>query len=265
VNTDRKAKTIDLPLLRSPNLHSLSYTIYYTNCLVKSCASEFAALRDVLLGNKALTSLNLRTEWDDAYTTTDYRNGELNLQIEPGMRLPDLQELTLDCYDTYHLSQAHCQTWRSCMNWDTLRSLDLEKGCPRYLISALTDAVPHLKRLAFGFWPNHQRVPTWDCPDLEIIKRFLTSINGLEYVRVFCWDDKDFRLIRPTLLEKHGASLRELFGDYSYRDGWDLGEVEKVCKKASGLQVLSTSLSMRQEGSGAESRSRWVRCFSHAF
>jgi hypothetical protein len=257
-NTDRKSAMLDLPLLRSPNLYSLAYTVYYDDDGI----SEFSILRDTLLQSKALKHLSLYVKSVSRLQTPHGQPGPLNLQFEPGMRFPDLETLRLSYFHQYDLSREHCDMWSSCMNWHTLRSLDLQRGGPRYLFAALTNKIPQLKRLAFGFWPMHGYGPTWDCPDLDVIRRFLESIDGLEYVATCCLDDSIYRQIRPALLEKHGASLRELVSYYRYRNSWDVREVEKVCEAAPGLQVLSTSLSRQQEGSGTESRSRWVRCSS---
>lgn len=201
-------------LLSSPSLRRLDFTIY-GNLFLKAKPSEFYVFKQILMRAQSLKSLTLQIS---SYATKklplplDTKAGELNLQFEPGDEFPALEELMLDCYNCYDLSAAHCDMWTKCMDWSCLRILDVGHATPQYFLRAITGPVPQLKALRFGFWPNsHGPKATWNSPPaLEVVKKFVDSIDALQSVIFFSWKDTECAQIRPELLAKHGQSLKVL-------------------------------------------------------
>jgi hypothetical protein len=97
-------------LLSSPSLCKLDFIIY-GKLFDESQPSEFNVFKRLLMKFRSIKGLTLHI----ADYATDYlpvlhnaKPGELNLQFEPGDKFPALEELTLDCYNWYYLSAAHC-------------------------------------------------------------------------------------------------------------------------------------------------------------
>lgn len=98
------------------------------------------------------------------------------------------------------------------MDWSRLLTLDFGRGCPVYLLEAITGLVPQLKVFGFGFWCKTGAAS--DSRNLRedpmIIERFLGSIGALERVNLDCEDNSIVHKLYPALLKKHGESLRQL-------------------------------------------------------
>jgi hypothetical protein len=262
INTARQDRPMQRALLSSPSLRGLDFTIY-GELFAEAQPSEFYIFKQLLIKERSLKSLTLHIS---SYATEriplppDAKAGELNLQVEPGDELPSLEELRLgDCYDWYYLSAAHCDMWTKCMDWSCLRTLDLGHATPQYFIRAITGHVPQLKTLRFGFWLNpHGPKATWNSPpDLEVVKKFVDSIDALQSVTFFSWKDAECAQIRPELLAKHGQSLKVLKHELDFRDAWKLEHFEELRDKARVLQELEVTIAMERVVEGPESNSRW--------
>lgn len=101
------------------------------------------------------------------------------------------------------------------MGWSVLRRLDLGHRAPRYMLAALMRNVPPLKTLSFGFWRNYRPASTWDRPDLDVVRQFLDSVDGLKELAVTNWAKGEFDLIQEDLFVKHRATLWQLRVSYS--------------------------------------------------
>lgn len=242
---------MDEGALTSSQLYSVDYHIDDDDSPGQH--SELPSFKKLLLHAKNLKVLKVHMDQSSRYSTPYYADDPLNFQFQPNDQFPALEELTMDCYPRYELTVEHCDLWATCMDWGSLRKLDLDKGCPRHLLAAITGMVPQLKSLAFGFYSNHD-VSTWECPDLDMLRRFLVSIQELEDVRIRAWDDTKYAQIRPLLFEKHGKTLKHLSVEYGERDGWAGEDISVLYKHAPHLQSLNTAVHMRQElvsGSGS--------------
>jgi hypothetical protein len=185
----------------------------------------------------------------------------MNLQFEQDDQFPALEELTFDssCQDTYYLSTEHCQQWLKCMDWTKMRKLDLGRGMPRYLLAALTGHVSQLKHLTLGLWPNQKtNHPIWDCPDLDVVRRFVASIDGLEHLQTYSWYDKEYSQIRPALLDKHGPTLLHFNVTVTPDDAWTADEIATLVTKAPNLQSLCVMVKMHEQSPCPHSKSIWV-------
>jgi hypothetical protein len=241
------AKELDKSTLSSPQLHVLEITVYYSGAFNDHCTSEFNTLKRLLIRGGNLKTLTLRASPVSRFTPLYLKDGPLNLQFEEHDRFPALEELALG-YNEYHLSMEHYQSWLACMDWSQLRKLDLERGMPPHLLSILTGHVTQLKSLRFGVWPDpHNASPTWNSTDFSITERFLQSINGLEHIATWSWDDVVISQLRPTLLDKHGHSLRHLESSLDWRDAWPAGELTRLLEQAPKLRTLSVYIKLHDE------------------
>jgi hypothetical protein len=261
INTARQDRPLQHALLSSPSLHGLDFTIY-GELFTKAQPSEFYVFKQLLMKKRNLKSLKLdisRYETEKRQLPRDVKAGELNLQFEPGDEFPALEELTLECYDWYYLSAAHCGMWTKCMDWSCLRTLDVGHATPQYFIRAITGRVPQLKSLRFGFWPNHQGPKaTWNSPpDMAVVKSFVDSIDALQSVIFFSWNDVECAQIRPTLLAKHGPSLKVLKHELDFRDAWKLEHFEELRDKARALEELEVTIAMERVSGHPNPISRW--------
>lgn len=211
--------------------------------------SEFAVFKHCLLKASGLKSLTLHLE--SGKVNEDYHPGELNLQLQAGDAFPALESLTLSnaCYDSYSLNAKHCQMWVQCMDWSTLRHLDLGHSSPQYLLPALSGQVRNLVSLRFGFWPNFSGPrASWASPaDLDVVRCFLKSIDALQVLQLMTGDDTQCAQIRPLLLRKHGPSLRKLVVWLGMRQGWKLSHFEDLRKYAPNLVELDVPAELTQE------------------
>ncbi|OAL43394.1 hypothetical protein IQ07DRAFT_650232 [Pyrenochaeta sp. DS3sAY3a] len=261
VNIERHDLVMQHELLSSPSLHTLDITVL-GQILGWSKTSEFRVLKSLLQHAQGLKSLTLRiTGWhgDIRSPPPDFEEGKLNLQFEPGDEFPALEELTLDCYNWYHLDTAHCEMWANCMDWSCLRRLDLGHATPQYLLPAITGRVPQITNLRFGFWPNpYGPKSIWSSPeDLGVVERFVESVDALESVTFFTWTDKECSQIRPALLAKHGRSLKKLRHELDFRDAWKPEHLEDLRDMAPGLEDLSVTIEMEQLSAYPNARSCW--------
>lgn len=253
---------MDKNLLSSPHLHSLDNTAYTCRLLTRS-PSELHAFKSCLLQARNLRLLTLRmTTYRNVIGSSppDLVDGEVNLQFSEHDHFPALQELVLDCYDVYYLSAPHCETWVKAMDWTRLRSLDLGHATPQYLLPALSGKIPGLLCLTMGWWPNHNGPQaTWRSPDLDTVRRFLEGIDALERVTLYSWNDKEASQIRPSLLEKHGKSLKRLEARLDFRDAWKSEHFDELLEKAPNLQELTVTGEIWQVRRYPGERSAWVR------
>jgi hypothetical protein len=256
---------LDTDLLSSPQLHSLTYTVYGADVVtgygVREFHSEFEALRECLLQAKSLKCLRLsvdgRTSKQDSWSASPR-----NLNFQDGHVFPALEELTLPYYE-YSLTALHCKQWIHAMDWSHLQRLDLDRGSPPHLFVALTGQVPQLKALKFGMWdfPPSIGSAIWDCYDLTIAARFFDSIDGLEEVVAKNFSGEEFNQIRSALLEKHGRTLRKLHVNYRYAlaKGWGWTDVRTFVEQCPRVRDLSLDIAMVKETTEGQLHSLWVR------
>ena len=184
--------------------------------------------------------------------------GPNNLQFLPGSVFPPLEELSLP-HEKYRLSKGHLDQWLVAMDWSHLRRLDVLRGCPQHLFVALTDRVPQLKSITFGFW-YPRRSFELGFVDLEIIRRFFDSIQGLEEIVVESFRMHYFDSIKDQIFDKHGRTLRKVHVDYSMpgNEGWKCEVVQKLVDQCPGLRHLALMAAMEVENSVGTSSSRRI-------
>ncbi|KAH7411584.1 hypothetical protein DE146DRAFT_732042 [Phaeosphaeria sp. MPI-PUGE-AT-0046c] len=235
---------IDTAALSSPSLHTLDSTVYAG----ADKSSGFPAFRDCLLKARGLKSLTLRLE--QGYAGGRYQPGEANLQLRPHDMLPVLESLALDG-TWFDLNAQHCQMWTQCMDWSKLRSLEITHAVPHGMLPALTGRVRGLVKLRLGFWPEDEynsRFRSWACPaDIEVVQRFLDSIDALQEMTLFTGENVDCKWLAPSLLQSHGHSLKKLVIKLGLRQGWNLCDFEDLRKYVPLLEELEVPVAMYQE------------------
>jgi hypothetical protein len=259
INNERGAYEMDKALLSSPNLHFLSYTVL-ANELMHECSSEMNELKKCLLRARGLKVLHLQVDRNNRVVSSDFTHGPLNLPFQQGDSFSALEELTLDPdLQNYFPTRDHCEMWATCMNWSSLVKLDLNHGSPPHLLKALTGRVPQLKVFNFGFWEHSKASSSlWNCDnDLGILTRFLESIEALESVKTYSWDDEQMHFIRRALLASSGASLRHLQSNTVQRASWEPGEFLALRERAPGLQTLVAPMKLQQATQAQEEGTIW--------
>lgn len=259
--SERHDRPLQHSLMSSPSLHKLDITILGM-LFQDPHLSEFRTFKRLIMTTGSLKGLTLRVssyEKEKYAVSSDLASGELNLPFEPGDKFPALEELTLDCYDWYYLSAAHCEMWASCMDWSRLRSLDLGHATPQYLLPAISGRIPNLKRLRFGFWLNpHGPRANWNSSqDLTIVTDFVSSIEALQELTLFSWNDVECSQIRPAVFAHHGSSLRVLRHELDFRDAWKLEHFEDLRQHVPGIEELSVTIAMEEIKPYPGSRSDW--------
>jgi hypothetical protein len=184
-----------------------------------------------------------------------------NLDIQEGEIFPDLEELSLP-FHLYVLSAAHCVTWSGAMNWTHLRRLDLGRGAPKHLFTALAGNLPNLKTLRFGFWSTYGYNQTWECPDMSLVCRFLDNLNSLEDLDVESFDMREFQeLLRSPNFNRIGGGLRKLRASFggATATGFTPAETRLLVKSCPQLRVLHLMIAMETDNSVSYRSTIWVR------
>jgi hypothetical protein len=249
---------MDKAVLSSPNLHHLDFT-----ALAKQpqavCVSELSELKRCLLHARNLKILRLQVCAASWQTNEDYEESPLNLPFRDGDNFPALEELALDPkLQNYFPTAQHCEMWSRCMDWGHLHTLDLGYGTPTALLEALTGRIAQLKTFNFGFWSEtYFPKPLWNCSkDISVLERFLNSIDGLRDVKMHSMDDEHMQQVRPTLLTKHGRSLRSLEAEYGKIVAWEPCHFYALAENAQGMKILRLPMKM-QNKAGEDDLSVW--------
>jgi hypothetical protein len=242
---------MDRAILSSLHLDNLDFTaLAYRPKAV--CPSEMSELKQCLLQARNLKTLRLQVGALSGHMNDDYQESPLNLPFRDGDMFPALEELTLDPeHQNYFPTAENCQMWSRCMDWGRLHTLDFGHGTPTALLQALTGRVPQLKTLNFGFWEGYGAARTyWNSNrDMKVLERFLNSIDALRNVKTYCDDDDDMQMVRPTLLAKHGQSLRSLEAKYARSVAWEPEHFYNLADTARGIKILRLPMKVqRKEG-----------------
>jgi hypothetical protein len=258
--------TLDTRLLSSPQLHSLDLTVLGNFNGSLTPRSEFQTLRNCLLQATNLKRLHLDANSANEDQKTWIESPQ-HLCFRPGDTFPPLHELSLK-YDTYKLTEPHCLQWMRAMDFSHLRVLDLDHGCPEFFFARLTNHVPNLKALKFGFWPVHSGSRSWRCLDVSVMARFSASITALEeltsqnyykdqFDSLIHGDDDDGGIMR------YWKSLKKLHVSFSHyaAKGWDARDVRGIVERCTELRDVAVEIKMEQ----AENRSGkcWVSSYTH--
>jgi hypothetical protein len=260
INNDRGPHAMDKAILSSSHLDTLDFTALAKRpCDV--CPSEMSELKQCLLQARNLKTLRLQVgdlSWHTSWHMNDnYKESPLNLPFRDGDMFPALEELTLDPeHQNYFPTAENCQMWSRCMDWGRLHTLDLGHGSPTALLQALTGRVSQLKTLGFGFWEGYGAARAyWNSNrDMKVLERFLNSIDALRNVKTYCDDDDDMQMVRPTLLAKHGQSLRSLEAKYARSVAWEPEHFHNLAETARGIKILRLPMKVqRKEGTKGSS------------
>jgi hypothetical protein len=258
INNDRGPYAMDKAVLSSSHLHHLDYTALADRPQAV-CVSEMSELKRCLLQARNLKILRLRVGVASWPPNDDYQESPLNLPFRDGDIFPVLEELTLDpMLQNYFPTAEHCEMWSRRMDWVRLHTLDFGYGTPKALLQALTGRVAQLKTLNFGFW-LHTGVASafWNSSkDMEVLERFVDSIDALINVKMHSLDDEDMQKVRPTLLAKHGRSLRSLEAEYGKSVAWKPEHFYALAETAQDIKILRLPMKM-QKKEGKDELSTW--------
>lgn len=243
---------LDVDLFSSPQLYSLCTTVMYGQELMgHETKNEYPLLTKIIAQNENLRILRL-LDGGNAYCWSphdEYTLGPRHLNLSQVGTLPPLEVLELQG-TKYQFSEPHLRQWLSCMDWTKLRELDLGKLSPGPLLRALTGEIPQLKVFKFGQFPELFSVTPSDWKsDVETIDAFIQSIEGLEELS---WrnhrGEQIWKAVWPSLLRKHGSSLRKLYvtWEMTHRFEWELNELEDLLIHAPYLVDLTTQLKLNE-------------------
>jgi hypothetical protein len=216
-----KMRIFDSTLLSSPQLYELDFSVACQNRFSSNTFSLFRRLKNVLVRSRDLRILSLNIHHDPYFrklSLGEADRGRLNLPLEPGDKLPPLEELTIKARD-YCFDDDHCYQWLQCMDWRKLRRLSFGLHRPEDSFSGLVNQTPKLRSLGFGYcgvmvtgWSG------WNIPDLRVMgdassqstAEFIRSIESLEELVVRCRSLVLDQPIWKEIAEKHRQSLRKL-------------------------------------------------------
>ncbi|RDL35315.1 uncharacterized protein BP5553_07246 [Venustampulla echinocandica] len=214
---------MDLEILTSPQLHSLSYTFLKEDS--GSSRSELPIMARIMTASKNLRILRFVCEPDRRFHFEDYYgfyerfgsdgHGSKNLPFSAFTlddQLEPLEELAfssdpLRAESFYDFSDSHCNAWRYCMDWSKLRTLDLGGQGPSPFFEIFRGYVPNLKSLSFTL--TRGGLPNIGVENVRIIGNFLDSINGLEQLCVTNATNGFFPILWSHV-KRHGPTLRTL-------------------------------------------------------
>jgi hypothetical protein len=251
---------MDKAILSSSHLDKLDFTaLAYGPEAV--CPSEMSKLKQCLLQARNLKTLRLQVgalSWE--VMNEDYQESPLNLPFRDGDMFPALEELALDPeHQNYFPTAENSQMWSRCMDWGRLHTLDFGHGTPTALLQALTGRVSQLKTFNFGFWEDYTGA-AWACwnsnREMKVLERFLNSIDALRNVKTYCHNDDHVQMVRPTLLAKHGQSLRSLEAKYRRSVAWEPEHFYNLAETARGIKILRLPMKV-QTKEGPKGLSVW--------
>ncbi|KAF2491815.1 hypothetical protein BU16DRAFT_129262 [Lophium mytilinum] len=273
VNNTRRAKSddqemnMDMRLLLSPLLYSLTYEVFYMSVGRDNGAySELPKLKEVLLKSHRLRILKLffhhgvpsypqgrGFENNPTYKVDILRGRDhvhpLNLLIQPGDKIPPLQELNIPTQ--YDWSREHCQILRSSMDWTKLRRLDLGSGCPQTFFEEFHGQMPGLKCFHTSFIQGlreYSGAPPTCTDNPGCVVNFIEAIDALEELHISN-TDKNGDILFDAIL-KHSPSLRRLrFStslDHRFRRQqppvWGNEKLELLRERAHNLEEMNIDL-----------------------
>jgi hypothetical protein len=186
-------RQMDIRLLSSPLLVGLTYVVYTQGYRPRDmpCRSDWPRLSQALAAGGNVRYLRLQSLQDG--TGLGFDGIKLVPDTEPDklprldladLRLPQLEELTLESLrhwgeSTYLWDSDHARMFRNTIDCSRLRKLDFGSDNPTAFFTYFTGLCPKLKTLSFGAtggYPNS--------PDIEPAKRFIESLDALEYLDV---------------------------------------------------------------------------------
>ncbi|KAF2871511.1 hypothetical protein BDV95DRAFT_42328 [Massariosphaeria phaeospora] len=180
-------RSIDFPLLSSPQLDTLACTVYIKDNVPQAelTQSEWPQLTRAIVAGAHCRILRLRLRKDQYfYNEPKVLKGTEEHAVPrfsdtSTMRLPPLEEiqiLTGRFYTRYPWDMSHCLQLRNCMDCSRIRVLDFSRDYPRAFFSAFTGELPNLQSLCFGLpGPYGQQDES-----VQDVVRFLDSCIGLK-------------------------------------------------------------------------------------
>ncbi len=216
----------DTRSLYSPLLRSLSFCIQNNAATFRvprklKQHSKLPELREALLRSPNLRKLDVKFEysflnWYDEWSGIIASPHLLHLPLQPGDRLPPLQELVFSGPpETYEFTLEHCQLWQNCMDWSHLRRLDLGISCPQYFFEQLGDRLTSFTALSMGVRIGARDYGPWirdgplACDSVLSIGTFLGSIPRLEELTITSFHSCAVDFFHG-IFEKH-SSLRKFY------------------------------------------------------
>ncbi|KAF2267770.1 hypothetical protein CC78DRAFT_565944 [Lojkania enalia] len=183
-------RDMDEPLLTSPQLESLDYSIYikgynYSYMPQQPMPSEWRQFSRIIQSSKNLKRLRIELQPSRVY---EYGKGSWDIRtfsdndvsmpqfvIDSKTSFPPLEELTISnrsfCAN-YEFDAEHCKSLRTCIDWSKMRKLDVGSSYPVHLFRELIGLTPNLTSLRFGF--------TFGELDDWAAVKFIQSLNRLE-------------------------------------------------------------------------------------
>ncbi|KAH7076388.1 hypothetical protein BKA63DRAFT_602194 [Paraphoma chrysanthemicola] len=240
--TNHRHRQMDVNLLSSPLLRTLTYNVYNQGYYANEPArSEWPKLTRAIAKGGSVRVLTIDNRSDgSSYSGVKVINDDvedpgkfMRLDLTAGLRLPALEEFTIRNWgsETYLWDDAHARMLRDAMDWSRLRKLDFGHDRPDAFFSAMTGAMPNLKSLRFG---------TQDGA-VGPAQRFLDSIDALESLDLGRAQGA-IDTLWPSILS-HKDTLRELilhptFGSYYSHHYIDLDRLETIRTEFPQLERL---------------------------
>lgn len=215
-----KTKVFDSVLLSSPQLYRLDFSVACQNRFSSNTISLFRRLKNILVQSRSLRMLSLDIHKDPYFrklSLGEEDRGSLNLPLEPGDRMPPLEELTIEARD-YSFDSDHYHQWLECMDWKKLRRLSFGLHRPGDFFAGLVNQTPKLQSLGFGY--SGVIVLNLGIPTLEPREKldvepqstgeFIRSIGSLKELVIRCRTMDLGQDLWEIIAGKHGQSLRRL-------------------------------------------------------
>jgi hypothetical protein len=108
-----------------------------------------------------------------------------------------------------------------------------------------------------GWWPHYDASgvgATWKSPHVSVVIRFVEAIHALEKVKLYSYYDTECAQFRPSLLRRHGHSLKVLDAKLDFRDAWKPEHFEEL-RKAKVLEDLTVTIGLERLGAYPSSTS----------
>jgi hypothetical protein len=232
-------RQMDVRLLSSPLLKSLTYFVYYAG--QNPVRTEWPQLTQALAtgGNLRVLRIKNKRDGDTHQSGRIFRSAAYKepppFDFAQQSKLPALTEFTLAeerfWSNSYRWDQEHREMFRIAFDWSKLRKLDFGSKMPVSFFKNMTGTLPHLKSLRFGVRNG----------PVEVVNEFIESVDALESLDI---DEaqKGIDILWPGII-KQKSSLRELImrpatAIYTQPECIEISKLETIVEQFTSLECL---------------------------